>query len=144
MNKLNVLIILSLLTPAIGLSAKINTPDLKQQMAQHSSCVFCKIAAGQERKTKIVYEDADFVAFESPAPRYPSHFLIIPKKHLMDMRALKGNDLEIMAGLAEVANKLSTAMVAPGDFSFNINNGSSSAQTIFHIHAHFYGSTKLK
>lgn len=45
-----------------------------------TDCVFCKIVAKQI-PAKIVYEDADFLAFLDINPQSPGHTQVIPKKH---------------------------------------------------------------
>lgn len=45
-----------------------------------STCVFCKIVAGQIPAHKV-YEDANFLAFLDIRPLSPGHTLVIPKIH---------------------------------------------------------------
>ena len=45
-----------------------------------SDCVFCKIVA-KEIPAKVVYEDADFLAFLDIHPQSPGHVQVIPKQH---------------------------------------------------------------
>lgn len=49
-------------------------------MTTDPNCVFCKIVAKQI-PAKVVYENADFLAFLSIDPQSPGHTLIIPKQH---------------------------------------------------------------
>ena len=44
-------------------------------------CLFCRIASG-EIPAKKLYEDDEVFAFWDISPQAPTHFLVIPKKHL--------------------------------------------------------------
>ena len=46
-----------------------------------SSCLFCKIIAGEIPSTKI-YEDDKVYAFRDINPMAPVHVLIVPKTHI--------------------------------------------------------------
>ena len=47
-------------------------------------CIFCKIVKGQT-DTNLVTQTANLVVFPDIHPSAPTHFLIIPKKHIQDM-----------------------------------------------------------
>ena len=47
-------------------------------------CLFCKIAAG-EIPSKKVYEDDLCYAFYDIDPQAPTHFLVIPKAHIVSV-----------------------------------------------------------
>ena len=44
-------------------------------------CIFCKIVRG-EVPSKKVYEDDEILAFHDINPLAPTHFMVIPKKHI--------------------------------------------------------------
>ena len=50
-----------------------------------TDCLFCKIIAGKI-PSKKVYEDDKALAFEDIKPQAPTHVLIVPKKHIVDIR----------------------------------------------------------
>lgn len=45
------------------------------------NCIFCKIVK-KEIPARVVYEDANFLAFLDINPQSPGHTQVIPKKHL--------------------------------------------------------------
>ena len=57
------------------------------------SCLFCSIIRG-EAKSKKVYEDERAYAFEDIRPQAPTHVLVIPKKHIIDVKNAKPEDAE--------------------------------------------------
>lgn len=100
---------------------------------EHSSCVFCKIAAGGATAS-IVYESAQLLAFLDNHPLFPGHVLLCPREHcttLLDIpKALSGPLMEATRLLAEAVE---SALDAEGTF-IAINNRVS--QTVPHLHIH--------
>ena len=60
----------------------------------NDNCLFCKIVAGKI-PSKKVYEDDKVYAFEDIDPKAPTHVLIIPKEHVVDLKNAKPADAEI-------------------------------------------------
>ena len=56
-----------------------------------NDCLFCKIIAG-EIPSKKVYEDELCFAFYDIAPLAPTHFLVVPKKHLASAAEITEED----------------------------------------------------
>ena len=107
-----------------------------------TNCLFCNIVSGIAPSRKIAEND-DVLIFESVRPRYPSHFLIIPKKHIKDLKSAQLIDLEILGKLLMAAHALGTQLAAPQAFNIAINEGSQAGQTVFHLHLHFHSQSKL-
>ncbi|MCK5231027.1 MAG: HIT domain-containing protein, partial [Desulfobulbaceae bacterium] len=55
------------------------------------NCLFCKIIKGEIPAEKL-YEDDDVLAFNDISPQAPTHFLVIPKKHISGPAAALGED----------------------------------------------------
>ena len=53
-----------------------------------ADCIFCKIA-GKEIPSTVVYEDETVLAFKDLEPQAPVHVLVIPKKHVESVAALR-------------------------------------------------------
>jgi histidine triad (HIT) family protein len=101
-----------------------------------SSCVFCKIIA-REIPAKIVAETDNAIAVHDIAPRAPIHYLIIPKKHMTDVRTIESHDASIAADLFTMAQDLAKTIPGSSDFRLVINNGAGVGQSVFHLHLHF-------
>ena len=56
-----------------------------------SDCLFCKIAAGEIPSNKV-YEDDVCFAFYDIAPQAPTHFLVIPKAHIVSVSEISGEN----------------------------------------------------
>lgn len=108
--------------------------------------VFCDILSGKAPAT-IIYEDDDIIAIEKPAIRNPADCLIIPKKHIVNIKDLdQANtyDAVIVSKMVAIAQMLSQRLCDPADFTITMNNGKTSAQTVFHMHMHFKSPQQWK
>lgn len=78
--------------------------------------------------------------FQDHRPRAPTHLLICPKMHYVD---LIDAPPEIMPRMFEAVKTVSD-MLQTGDAGFRlvINNGANAGQIVFHLHFHFLTSRK--
>ena len=105
------------------------------------SCVFCDIAK-KEAPADIFYEDDEIIVFHDRLPRAPTHLLICPKEHYVDLLDVPP---EVLTKMHEVTKIVARRLGADtGGFRLQINNGSPAGQIIFHLHFHFTTSCKLK
>lgn len=106
-----------------------------------TDCLFCKIAAGEINSDKV-YEDDDYLAFNDIAPQAPTHFLVIPKRHIGRVAEMKNDDAALIGGLFAVAGKI-CADKGIADYRLVINNGEGAGQTVFHVHLHVLAGRSL-
>ncbi len=99
-----------------------------------SDCLFCKIAAGEIPSEKV-YEDENYFAFNDISPQAPTHFLVIPKKHISKVSEMSDADNTLVGGLFSVAKKICDDRSIT-DYRLVVNNGAGAGQTVFHIHLH--------
>lgn len=59
-----------------------------------SPCVFCNIVNKVER-TEILFEDDDICVFPDIKPASKLHVLVIPKRHIEDVKCLTPDDKEL-------------------------------------------------
>lgn len=104
-------------------------------------CIFCKIVA-QEIPATVVYESEDVLAFQDIHPKAPYHYLIIPKKHYDDLRAVPPVESALFASFMQAAQALS-AQHANIDFRLVVSNGYSAGQRVFHSHIHFLAGKEM-
>src|SRR5277367_3729089 len=72
------------LRPGTG-NSKLETRNWPLYHSFMDDCLFCKIIAGKI-PSKKVYEDDKVFVFEDINPKAPTHVLIIPKRHLVDLK----------------------------------------------------------
>lgn len=101
-----------------------------------TECIFCKIIA-RELPSRIVAENDTVIVFQDISPKAPTHLLIVPKKHLADLREVQLADKSLLADILYMAQELSEKIEAPGAFRLLLNNGQEVGQRVFHMHAHF-------
>jgi histidine triad (HIT) family protein len=104
--------------------------------------VFGKIIKG-ELPCKKVFENERILAIEDIAPVAPVHILIMPKKEIPSLQAVKAEDLPLIAEMAEVAQKLAEEYNIEDGYRFLTNNGHEGGQIIFHLHFHLIGGRRL-
>ena len=69
-----------------------------------SECLFCKIRDGEIPCDKL-YEDDDVIAFRDVNPQAPSHFLVIPRKHIATANDLAAEDQAVAGKIMLVARR---------------------------------------
>ena len=99
-----------------------------------NSCIFCKIITNQIPSKKIKETDSVLV-IQDIAPKAPTHFLILPKKHIINLAHLQEEDLLIITKTIKMAHTLSQE--AKMGFNLISNNGTDVGQSVLHLHWHF-------
>ncbi len=107
-----------------------------------SDCIFCKIILGQIPSKKIA-ENNDLIVISDIAPKASTHYLIIPKKHVVDLISLKPQDLNIGSAVFAMAHDLAQNLAGSKAFRLIANNGLGAGQSVFHLHFHFLAGANL-
>lgn len=107
-------------------------------------CLFCSIVKGDIPSTKV-YEDETVYAFKDINPMAPVHVLIIPKVHISSINDVTAENSAVIAHIYEVTAKLAKELgIDESGFRVVSNCGADAGQTVFHLHFHLLGGTKLK
>ena len=108
-------------------------------------CLFCKIVAGQVPATKV-HEDDETLAFADLNPQAPTHVLVIPKRHIADVVELaKDAETGAETGAALLRGIAATAEASGlSEFRVVFNTGAQAGQTVFHVHAHVLGGSRMQ
>tara|TARA_B100001094_G_scaffold172178_1_gene166501 strand:- start:2953 stop:3300 length:348 start_codon:yes stop_codon:yes gene_type:complete len=106
-------------------------------------CLFCKLISGEIPATEV-YRDDDIFAFEDINPIAPTHILVIPIKHLSDIKSANQDDQELIGKMLLIANQIATEKgLAEDGFRYVINTGKNGGQTVYHLHLHIIGGRSL-
>ena len=108
-----------------------------------STCLFCKILAGQT-PAKKVFEDARVYAFEDINPQAPTHVLIVPKKHIAGLKEAQAQDAELLGHCLLVAAEIARQRRIEDGYRTVFNVGPGSGQSVFHLHLHLLGGRTLR
>ncbi|HIS25277.1 MAG TPA: histidine triad nucleotide-binding protein [Candidatus Faeciplasma gallinarum] len=108
-----------------------------------SDCLFCKIVSG-DVPSKKVYEDEYVYAFEDINPVAPVHILFIPKEHISGVSEITPANSEVISKIFEAIAKVTAEKgLDKNGFRVVSNCGADAGQTVFHLHFHVIGGTKL-
>ncbi|MGE4168034.1 MAG: HIT domain-containing protein [Candidatus Babeliales bacterium] len=111
-------------------------------MISSHSCIFCNIIA-QKIPSVPVLETDDILVIKDINPKATIHYLIIPKKHIPDLRDFKPEDLSLAGTMLMIAQRLSEGLPEPKAFRILMNNGPEAGQCVFHAHMHFLAGKKI-
>ncbi len=107
-----------------------------------NDCLFCKIIAG-EIPSRKVYEDELCFAFYDIAPLAPTHFLVVPKKHLASAAEIDQTDAALVGHIYAVIARLAKELGFAEGFRVVTNCGPSAGQTVHHLHFHVLAGKEL-
>ena len=90
-----------------------------------SDCLFCKIIAGDIPSSKV-YEDDLCYAFNDIAPQAPTHFLVVPKAHIISVSAITAENSAVVAHIFEVIAQLAREVL---DAYFSIKDSNETVES---------------
>lgn len=96
-------------------------------------CVFCAVAAGQER-SHVVLDEREVIAFLDHRPVFKGHILVIPRQHVVTLPELPTDLLAPLFGaVARCCTAVVDALGAEGSWVAENNIVS---QAVPHLHVH--------
>lgn len=107
-----------------------------------STCLFCKISAGEVPSTKV-YEDEAVLAFRDINPQAPTHILVIPKAHISGVSGVTAENSAVVAHIFEVIPEIARAEGLENGYRVVSNCGPDAGQTVPHLHFHILGGKPL-
>ncbi len=109
-----------------------------------SDCVFCKICS-REVPTDFLYQDRDLVVFPDLHPKAPTHWLIVPCKHIKSVNELAEEDSALVGKMFLVAKKMAEQKgIAADGYKLIFNVGRGGGQMIDHLHLHLLAGKKFE
>ncbi len=101
-----------------------------------NDCIFCGIVV-RKIPSRIAYEDDMVVAFHDIKPAATHHLLIIPKKHLADLRSAGPEDEVLLGHLMRTANAVAEKLqFKEKGYRLLVRNGREAGQEVMHLHIH--------
>ena len=99
----------------------------------------------KEIDSEIIYEDEDLFAINDINPVAPVHVLVIPKKKLKTINEITQDDAMLIGKIVLTAKQLAKDFnIEESGYRLLWNTNEDAMQTIFHIHLHLIGGTRLK
>ena len=106
-------------------------------------CIFCKIANGKI-PSEFVYEDDLVVAFKDLNPVAPTHILIVPKEHKVNLNDYPQDDEQLLGHVLIVAAHIAKELgLDQTGYRVITNAGHDAGQSVMHTHFHLLGGRKL-
>jgi histidine triad (HIT) family protein len=100
-------------------------------------CAFCAIA-GRSAPASIVWEDDLTLAFMDVRQFHPGHTLVIPRRHVQDIRELDAaTGAALMAALVRISRAVAAAFPNQG-LSLWHSIGEAAFQEVPHLHVHVH------
>ena len=107
-----------------------------------TDCIFCKIMNGEIPTTKV-YEDDLCFAFRDIEPLAPTHFLVIPRKHMDSAAEIDQDTAPVIGHIYAVIAKLAKELGFQDGFRVVTNCGMDAGQTVHHLHFHVLAGKAL-
>jgi histidine triad (HIT) family protein len=108
-----------------------------------TSCLFCRIVAGEER-AELLHETDTVVAFRDLRPQAPTHILLIPKAHVEDLTEIDDEHGAVLVDVVKAAAHLAeTEGIDESGWRLVANVGPDAGQSVFHLHFHLLGGRPM-
>uniref|UniRef100_A0A2K6LJ76 HIT domain-containing protein n=2 Tax=Rhinopithecus TaxID=542827 RepID=A0A2K6LJ76_RHIBE len=91
---------------------------------------------------KIIFEDDWCLAFHDISPQAPTHFLVIPKKHVSQISAAD-DDESLLGHLMIVGKKFAADLGLNKGYGMVVNKGSDGGQSVYQVHLHVPGGQQI-
>ncbi len=101
-------------------------------------CIFCKIVRG-EIPSRKVYEDEEILGFHDIHPIAPTHFMLIPKKHIATLADATAADAGVLGRIMVLTGRLAREQGSPDGYRTIVNTGRIGRQDVMHLHVHVIG-----
>ena len=104
--------------------------------------IFAKIIKGEIPCNKL-HDDKLCIAFDDIAPQAPTHYLVIPKKPIINLSQCLEEDKDLLGHLLLVGKEIALQKRIE-NWRTVINNGKEAGQTVFHLHIHFLAGRSMQ
>jgi ATP adenylyltransferase len=100
-------------------------------------CILCLVASGSDRVERLVARESDsFVVSLNLYPYNPGHLLVFPKRHVLDIRGLSGEERAELDRLTDECLGVLDACLKPSAYNIGYNMGLIAGASIEHLHMH--------
>ncbi len=98
----------------------------------------------RELPASIVHEDEHCVAFKDINPSAPMHFLLVPRKPLVQLSQAGPEDQALLGHLMLTATRIAALEGLADAYRLVVNNGAAAGMSVPHLHLHIIGGRPLK
>ncbi|EPQ07347.1 Histidine triad nucleotide-binding protein 1 [Myotis brandtii] len=83
------------------------------------------------------------LAFHDISPQAPTHFLVIPKKHISQISVAEDDDENLLGHLMIVGKKCAADLGLKKGYGMVVNEGTDAGQPVYHVHLHVLGGRQM-
>lgn len=106
-------------------------------------CIFCNVVDGITQ-ADIIFDGGDTLFFRDINPKATVHVLGIPKKHLLSLQDVHGDDHALIGKLLhEAAHVAEKVGIRESGYRVITNVGRDAGQEVQHLHFHILGGENL-
>ena len=113
--------------------------SFKSSLNTNTPCAFCN---RQIINCQKFYEDDLVIALCTHKPIVPSHFLIIPKRHVEKLEMLSSEEVASIHRVIGKVNEASQKVFHTSPYFIHQKNGPEVGQSVPHVHFHFIAKSK--
>ena len=84
-----------------------------------------------------------FLVIKDAFPKAPVHLLLISKKPYPNIQSIPIEELSIVSHIIKTAQVVAEKVGVADNYRLVTNNGRDAGQSIFHLHFHLLGGSKL-
>ncbi len=106
-----------------------------------TECLFCRIVSG-EIPAEVVATSEHALAFRDINPTAPTHVLVIPTRHVVDIPTLAQAPAEL-AHLVALGARVAAQEGLDDGNRLVANTGRAGGQVVFHAHLHVIGGRRM-
>ncbi len=104
---------------------------------------YCDVAVPHAGELEVVFQDEHVLAFHHTRPYWPTHIVVVPKRHLSSLTSVGPHDeLDVRALFAAVQQVARVVERTAGAAGVLTNLGG--YQDSKHLHVHVYAGEKLR
>lgn len=104
---------------------------------------YCDVAVPRASELEVVFQDDKVLAFHHTRPFWPTHIVVVPKRHLSSLTTVNsGDEPDIRALFAAVQQVARDVEAKNGAAGVLTNLGE--YQDSKHLHIHVYSGEKLR
>jgi histidine triad (HIT) family protein len=140
-----IIIILSISITIFGKTfAQSEVYQKKKENALKTVSPFELIASHQKTDQVLEYEDDELMVFESLNKQAPVHLLIVPKKRINTLNETDEKHLQMLGKMILLAKEMAKKKgIDQTGYRLALNTNEDAGQSVFHLHLHLLGGTKL-
>ena len=100
-------------------------------------CVFCAACIASEGQGLVVHDGPRAYVILNKFPYNAGHLMVVPRRHVAQLAALKPDELYEMAHLTQLAERVLTEAYSPQGINVGMNLGRpAGAGIVDHLHIH--------